>query len=387
MDRRARWHLAQDVAVAALVAALGLAEVWMPFESVQGAGSPVLSTVAILACAILLALRRLVPLALVGVPLTWVACFVATGGDTQVLFFGGFLPLAIALYSGARHGGVRVSATVCGSVFASVILADLFVPELQGPSEVFFHWGVLLTVFLIGIGMRVSERRAVDAAVRATAAEADAREAALRAVAEERARIARELHDILGHSVSVMVVQAGAASEVVDVDAVAARKALEAIRTTGTDALAEVRRVVELLREDDHGSLSPQPGIARIPELIEQARGAGLAVDFRMDDTSDLSAGRQLAVYRVVQEALTNVRRHAGAASASVRIDRSADRVDITVSDDGDTAGAVRPAGHGLIGMRERVSLYGGTLEAGPGPGPEPSGWRVHASFPTGAGS
>jgi len=384
VDRRTRWHLAQDVAVAALIATLGLAEVWVPFDSVQGDGSPVLSTVAILVCAVLLALRRLVPLALVGVPLTWVACFVATGGETQVLFFGGFLPIVLALYSGARHGGVRTSTIVCGSVFAAVILADLFVPELQGPSEQFFHWGVLLTVFLIGIGMRVSERRAVDAAMRAAVAETESREAALRAVAEERARIARELHDILGHSVSVMVVQAGAAAEVVDVDAAAARQALEAIRTTGTDALAEVRRVVELLREGDHDALSPQPGIERIPELIEQARGTGLVVEYRADDTSDLSAGRQLAVYRVVQEALTNVRRHARAASASVAIDRSADRVEITVTDDGDGA-AAGPAGQGLLGMRERVTLYGGTLDAGPGPGP--GGWRVHASLPTRAGT
>ncbi|RXZ51607.1 sensor histidine kinase [Agromyces binzhouensis] len=383
MDRRTRWHLAQDVAVAVMIAAIGLAEVWVPFESVQGTGSPLVSTVAILVCAVLLAMRRIVPLALVGVPLTWVACFVATAGDTQVLFFGGFLPLALTLYTGARHGSLRTSAAVCGSVFAAVILADFFVPELQGPSEVLFHWGVLLTVFLIGIGMRVSERRAVDAAVRASIAETEAREAALRAVADERARIARELHDILGHSVSVMVVQAGAAAEVVDIDAGAARRALEAIRTTGTDALAEVRRVVELLREADHDSLSPQPGIARIPELIEQARGTGLAVEFRADDTSDLSAGRQLAVYRVIQEALTNVRRHSGAASAMVAIDRTADRVDVTVTDDGGDADPVGAAGHGLVGMRERVTLYGGTLEAGPGP----SGWRVHASLPTGAGS
>lgn len=385
MDRRTRWHLAQDIAVAALIAALGLAEVWVPFESVQGTGSPVLSTVAIAVCAVLLAMRRIFPLVLVGVPLTWVVCFVATAGDTQVLFFGGFLPIALTLYTGARHGGVRTSALICGSVFASVILADLFVPELQGPSEVFFHWGVLLTIFLVGIGMRVSEQRAVDAAVRAAAAEADARQSALRAAAEERARIARELHDILGHSVSVMVVQAGAAAQVVDTDPVAARRALEAIRSTGTDALADVRRVVALLREADHESLAPQPGIARIPELIEQARADGLVVDYRSDDTSDLTAGRQLAVYRVVQEALTNVRRHARAASASVVIDRTADRIDITVTDDGPLAAESpeHPAGHGLLGMRERVAIYGGTLEAGPAP----SGWRVHATLPTGAAS
>ncbi|MGR0321142.1 sensor histidine kinase [Agromyces sp. ZXT2-3] len=384
MDRRTRWHLAQDVAVAALVAALGLAEVWVPFDSVQGTGSPVVASIAILICAAPLTVRRMFPIVLVGIPLTWVVCFVATSGDMLVLFFGSFLPVALALYSGARHGSVRISAIVCGSVFATVLLADLFVPELQGPSEQFFHWGVLLTIFLVGIGMRASERRAVDAAVRAAAAEADARQAALRAVAEERARIARELHDILGHSMSVMVVQAGAAAEVVDADPVAARTAMEAIRTTGSDALAEVRRVVELLREDDHDSLAPQPGIARIPELVDQARAAGLDVDFRMpEDAGDVSAGRQLAVYRVVQEALTNVRRHARAASASVAIDRTTDRIDITVSDDGDALAVERPAGHGLLGMRERVALYGGTFEAGPGP----SGWRVHASLPTGATS
>ncbi|MGR2753434.1 sensor histidine kinase [Agromyces arachidis] len=383
MDRRTRWHLAQDVAVAAIIAALGLAEVWVPFESVQGSGSPVLSTAAILVVGVLLALRRVAPLVLVGVPLTWVACFIATAGDTQVLFFGGFLPLVLALYTGARHGRIPVSAAVCGSVFASVILADLFVPELQGPSELFFHWGVLVTVFLVGLGMRVSERRAVDAAVRAAAAENEAREAAMRAASEERARIARELHDILGHSVSVMVVQAGAAAEVVDVDPAAARRALEAIRATGSEALADMRRVVALLRDDGLEALSPQPGIAGIPELIEQARANGLDVEFRSDDTSDLSAGRQLAVYRVVQESLTNVRRHAGAAAASVAIDRATDRVDITVTDDGGAAVPAGAAGHGLLGMRERVALYGGTLEAGPGP----TGWRVHASLPTGAGS
>ncbi|WP_400994268.1 sensor histidine kinase [Agromyces sp. GXQ0307] len=384
MDRRTRWHLAQDAAVAALVAALGLAEVWVPFESVQGTGSPVVASAAILAAAVLLALRRTFPLVLVGIPLIWVACFVATSGDTLVLFFGGFLPIALTLYSGARHGSIRTSAIVCGSVVVATVLADFFVPELQGPSEVLFHWGVLLTILLVGIGMRVSERRAVDAALRAGAAEAEARQEALRAVAEERARIARELHDILGHSMSVMVVQAGAAAEVVDSDPVAARTAMEAIRTTGSDALAEVRRVVELLRDDDYESLSPQPGIARIPELVEQARATGLVVDLRMpESTADLSAGRQLAVYRVVQEALTNIRRHARASTASVAIDRADDRVDITVTDDGAMPDLERPAGHGLLGMRERVALYGGTLEAGP----EPSGWRVHASLPTGASS
>lgn len=383
MEHRDRWHLAQDSILAALVAAIGLAEVWVPFESVQGTGSPVVSTIVILMCAVLLALRRLWTVLLVGVPLIAVAVFVATGGDAQVLFFGGFLPIALALYSGARHGSPRVSALVCGSVFAAVLLADFFVPELQGPSEVLFHWGALLTVFLVGIGLRTSERRAVDAALRASAAESEARQSALRAVAEERTRIARELHDILGHSMSVMVVQAGAAAQLVDDDPDEVRRALETIRATGSESLAEVRRVVSLLREDEHVGLAPQPGIARIPELVVRARSEGIDVACSVDeDAAALSAGVQLAVYRVVQESLTNVRRHARATSARVTIERRADDVLITVTDDGRSAGtSTSTTGLGLLGMRERVTLYGGSLEAGPGA----DGWRVHAVLPVGA--
>ncbi|MGR0220597.1 sensor histidine kinase [Agromyces sp. ZXT2-6] len=385
MEHRDRWHLVQDSILAALVAAIGLAEVWVPFESVQGTGSPVVSSTLILLCAALLALRRTWPILLVGIPLVWVSAFVATGGDAQVLFFGGFLPLALALYSGARHGDLRTSVVVCGSVFASVLLADFFVPELQGPSEVLFHWGALLTVFLVGIGLRTSEHRAVDAALRAAAAEAVAQQAALRAVAEERARIARELHDILGHSMSVMVIQAGAAAQVLDDDPEEARRALEAIRRTGIDSLAEVRRVVSLLREDERVGLAPQPGIARIPELIAQARSDGLDATYTVDEgVGDLSAGMQLAVYRVVQEALTNVRRHARATAVRVAIARRDDDVQVTVTDDGapDVAAPVR-VGQGLLGMRERVALYGGTVESGPAP----VGWRVHAVLPAGASS
>ncbi|MEV1130004.1 sensor histidine kinase [Agromyces sp. NPDC049794] len=381
MEARDRWHLAQDSALAATVALMGIAEVWVPFESVEGTGSPIVSSVVILVSAALIALRRTRTGLLAGVPLAWIIATIASDGHPQVLFFGGLVPLMLALYSGVRHGTVRVAAIVCGSVLATILLGDLFIPELQEPSEILFHWGVTIAVFLVGFGLRLSERRAVDAALRAAAAEAEAERASLRAVAEERTRIARELHDILGHSLSVMVVQAGAAAQVVDEDPETARRALEAIRATGSESLAEIRRVVSLLRED-RPDLSPQPGITRIPELIDQARADGLQVEYTVDDDAfELSAGRQLVVYRVVQESLTNIRRHTRATAANVSVRRRDGEVLITVTDDGHTSfDAPATTGHGLLGMRERVALYGGTLETGQ----EQGGWRVHAVVPVG---
>lgn len=381
MEARDRWHLAQDSALAAIVASMGIAEVWVPFESVEGTGSPIVSSVVILVSAALIALRRTRTGLLAVVPLAWIIATVASDGHPQVLFFGGLVPLMLVLYSGVRHGTVRVAAMVCGSVLATILLGDLFIPELQEPSEILFHWGVTIAVFLVGFGLRLSERRAVDAALRAAAAEAEAEQASLRAVAEERTRIARELHDILGHSLSVMVVQAGAAAQVVDEDPETARRALEAIRATGSDALAEIRRVVSLLRED-RPDLSPQPGITRIPELIEQARADGLQVEYTVDDDAfELSAGRQLVVYRVVQESLTNIRRHTRATAANVSVRCRDGEVLVTVTDDGHTRlDATATTGHGLLGMRERVALYGGTLETGQ----EQGGWRVHAVVPVG---
>lgn len=387
MRRVDRWQLLQDAVLAGLVCAAGLAEVWAPFESVQGSGSPVTSTVGIVGCGLLLAFRRSAPVVLVGVPAIWIGLGIVAGGDLQVLFFGQLVPLYLALYSAARHGTRREAALVCGSVLAAVLIADLTIPELQSANELLFHWAVLLAVFGVGVGLRTSERRAVEAALRASAAEATAREEALRAVAEERARIARELHDILGHSVSVMVVQAGAAAQAVEDDPAFARRALEAIRTTGTQSLDEVRRVVALLRDDHPAGIAPQPGLAALPELIASACTSRLSVTLTESGEPALGPGQELAVYRIVQEALTNVRKHASASNVHVEITHGAQATEVLVTDDGGTAAAPLSAGHGLVGMQERVALYGGSLTAGAGG----DGWQVHATLPTpapmGAGS
>ncbi|MFF4763935.1 sensor histidine kinase [Streptomyces sp. NPDC001292] len=211
------------------------------------------------------------------------------------------------------------------------------------------------------------------------------------AVAAERARIARELHDVVAHNVSVMVVQADGAAYVLDAAPDQAKKALETISSTGRQALAEMRRLLGVLRTGEHqesGEYVPQPDVDQIEELVEQCRGSGLPVDFRIEGTPrPLPSGVELTAYRIVQEALTNTRKHGGPnAGASVRLVYFDDGLGLLVEDDGKGAphelyeeGGADGRGHGLIGMRERVGMVGGTLDAGPRPG---GGFRISALLP-----
>ncbi|WP_328910872.1 sensor histidine kinase [Streptomyces sp. NBC_00234] len=211
------------------------------------------------------------------------------------------------------------------------------------------------------------------------------------AVAAERARIARELHDVVAHNVSVMVVQADGAAYVMDAAPDQARQALETISSTGRQALAEMRRLLGVLRTGDapeSGEYVPQPDVGQIEDLIEQVRQTGLAVDFKIEGTPrPLPSGVELTAYRIVQEALTNTRKHGGPdAGASVRLVYFDDGLGLLVEDDGRGAahelyedGGADGAGHGMIGMRERVGMVGGTLDAGPRPG---GGFRISALLP-----
>jgi signal transduction histidine kinase len=248
--------------------------------------------------------------------------------------------------------------------------------------------GPALLAWVLGDSMRY--RRAYYASLEDRAArlerERDA-QARIAAVAE-RARIARELHDVIAHNVSVMVVQADGASYALGTDPARAREALAAISATGRQALAEMRRLLGVLRREEASGSSeraPQPGIGELGELLEQARGAGLPVSFTVEGVPrPLPGGAALAAYRIVQESLTNTRKHAGpVASASVTLRYSDDALMLAISDDGwgDLGGAAMPgaAGHGLTGMRERVALYGGSVAAGPRPG---GGFEVVATLP-----
>lgn len=211
------------------------------------------------------------------------------------------------------------------------------------------------------------------------------------AVAAERARIARELHDVVAHNVSVMVVQADGAAYVMDAAPDQARQALETISSTGRQALAEMRRLLGVLRTGDTregGEYVPQPDVEQIEDLVDQVRRTGLAVDFKVEGTArPLPSGVELTAYRIVQEALTNTRKHGGPdAGASVRLVYFDDGLGLLVEDDGRGAahelyedGGADGAGHGMIGMRERVGMVGGTLDAGPRPG---GGFRISALLP-----
>jgi signal transduction histidine kinase len=300
------------------------------------------------------------------------------------LFFGQFVPMAVAVFSMARHGRDRVP--LYGAVAGAGVLLffDLVVEELQAPGEIVFHWGVFAIVWGFGVGLRRHELRAEASTRRAVEVEVRAAEQAMAAVLAERTRIARELHDIVAHSVSTMVVQAGAAEQVVDDDPEFVRRALGTIRATGSEALGEMRRVVAMLRdEDEPGALGPQPGVGSVPDLVDAARETGL--DVRLAVTGDpvpLPAGVDLAAYRIVQEALTNARRHARASTVDVSLAFGADELAIEVRDDGVGAAAGPAGGHGLAGMRERVLLYGGRLELGQPAGP---GFVVRAFLPVGA--
>jgi signal transduction histidine kinase len=237
-----------------------------------------------------------------------------------------------------------------------------------------------------GVIIRNRERIFVDTERRASAAEADRLAAAERAVASERSRIAREMHDVVAHSMSVISVQAAAGREIVHADPDKAAKVFATIETVGRESLAELRRMLGVLRDTgDHGAaLSPQPGIADIPAVVAQTSASGVSSDLVVEGHARaLAPGIELAVYRVVQEALTNVLKHAGpSTSAAVRIAYAANEVTVEVTDDGRGAAtglSAGGAGHGLIGMRERVEIYGGTFAAGPRDG---SGFGVVAVLP-----
>jgi signal transduction histidine kinase len=201
------------------------------------------------------------------------------------------------------------------------------------------------------------------------------------AVSEERARIARELHDVIAHSVSVMVVQAGAAQAVLEQHPERAVESLEAVQETGRQALVEMSRLVGLLRDDSEElGLAPQPGLGELDALVAQVRTAGLPVEVRIEGLQrKVSLGVDLSAYRVIQEALTNALKHAGRARAEVTVRFEHDALEVEVLDDGPGCMNAHSGGHGLAGMRERVSVFGGEFVAGPLPG---GGFAVRARLP-----
>ena len=298
--------------------------------------------------------------------------------------FAGFLAaLAAAFLLGMVED--RRQAVV-GLLVATVALLVIVGndPERE-TGDIYFTPLLFFAVWLCGFGLSHRLGRAREAEERAARMERARLEEARAAVAEERARIARELHDVVGHAVSVMTVQASGVRRLLNPEQDREREALMIVEQTGREALAEMRRLVGVLRRPEEApALAPQPSLQYLDRLVEQAREAGLPVDVRIEgEAKELPAGVDLTAYRLVQEALTNAIKHAQATSAQVFVRYEDGAVELQVVDDGRGAsdGSSESGGHGLVGMRERVTVYGGELEAGPRP---EGGFALKARLPTG---
>ncbi|MEU6259316.1 sensor histidine kinase [Streptomyces sp. NPDC047043] len=360
-------------------------------SAVRGTDSPALIVPITFLLCLVIALRRRMPekmlLLSIGLGLTQLVLNVQTmAADFAML---------VIVYTVAATGARWASRLALAVGLGAAPLAQMRWP-LDGSALGNAAKAVFLTVpFALAwvLGDSIRTRRAYFAQLEERAARLEKeREAQAKvAVAAERARIARELHDVVAHNVSVMVVQADGAAYVLDAAPDQAKKALETISSTGRQALAEMRRLLGVLRTGEHqevGEYVPQPDVEQIDELIEQCRTSGLPVDFKVEGTPrPLPSGVELTAYRIVQEALTNTRKHGGPnAGASVRLVYFDDGLGLLVEDDGKGAphelyeeGGADGQGHGLIGMRERVGMVGGTLDAGPRPG---GGFRISALLP-----
>ena len=294
------------------------------------------------------------------------------------------LALLVALYTVAASQPRRVAVAAGGVLEVGALLAGIrFAPARDALASVIFLSGLVVAAFFIGT--TVQARRAYLGALvdRAARAERDRDQQARLAATTERTRLARELHDIVAHSLTVVVTLAEAASAAATTDPPAAREAMAQVATTGRSALGEMRRLLGVLRteDDDAGGWAPAPGLDGLDGLVTRARAAGLPVRLTVAGRPrPLTAAMDATAHRIVQEALTNVLKHAvepSAVDVLVRWD-AADLV-LQVADDGRFAAGAREAGHGLTGMRERVAIFGGVLTAGPGPS---GGWVVRATMP-----
>ena len=364
-----RWDVA--LAAATLVGA------WVEIAALQPAHATVAVLTSLYAC-LALAFRRAYPVAVavictsaqvvnqwlavpisdLAVPLVWLVVSIYT--------MGRYTPLRRALIGLAMVGGLFVST--------------LFMDE----SDWFFGAMVAGVPFLVGVAFRANANETDELTERVSTMEQQREAEVAAALAEERARIARDLHDVIAHSVTVMLVQAGAAQEVLATDPVRATAALGSVQDAGREALSEMSTLLGMLHDDtDAVGLSPQPGIDQLERLVRQASGSGFEATLTVVGTPyDVLPGIQVSIYRVVQESLTNIRKHSSATHALVTMTYADGRVVTEICSNGRATGTGEGSGRGIVGMRERVDIYGGVLEAGPLPD---GGYRVLASIPVGS--
>jgi signal transduction histidine kinase len=343
-----------DIVVAVVLVVLAELQVWL---SAAVGHDAVVAAVVSPVLGVCVAVRRVRPFAAGIVGQAAVAGTFAIWGDTQI--FGNTIAWFCTLY------GLTVWTTsrqfLVGTAFVTVTNVAASAGPAGSPARS-MPFAVVTLVVMVLVRRVLGDRER-----RARLAERERDIAAREAVVEERARIARELHDAIAHNVSMMVVQAGAERRVLDDEGGPTREVLETIEQIGRTALTEMRRLVGMLRSDDDDPLAPQPGIDDLTTLVAQVREAGLPVELEVGgEGRRLPVGLELSAYRIVQEALTNALKHAGDARATVRVHYGPDSLELEIVDDG--AGSTAPVasgGHGLVGMRERVALYGGRFDAG----------------------
>jgi signal transduction histidine kinase len=286
----------------------------------------------------------------------------------------------VALYTAGAYLRLREAAAAL-ALAAGCIWISFAASETNGHSDFLFTLVVASAGWLVGRGMHGRVQHTAELAERTRRVEEQAEAERGAAVAEERRRIARDLHDVIAHSVSVMVVQAGAAEDVVERGEPGVLEPIRAVQETGRAALVEISRLLGLLRADGAElGLAPQPRLDELPDLVAQARTAGVPVELRIEGTPrGLPLGLDLSIYRIAQEALTNARKHSAGAAVDVALRYLDGEVELVVENGPGAETNGHRGGHGLIGMRERVGVFGGTLEAGPRPG---GGFRVQARLP-----
>ena len=376
---RLRWNQDYaDVAMAVALTAVALSTAGINHAQLDAVSVPllVLQTLPV-------AVRRRNPMRILIVTGLAIMLYSLLGYPQSNGQFGVFLAFYTVAANEPRRRAVVAAAVTAGGILVSIVSYAAFAHSgwTENLTGTYLSFGL---AWLIGDNLRVRRAYTQELEDRAIELEREREEKAAQAVTEERARIARELHDVVAHYVSVMVVQTAGARRIADKDPAAARTALEAVEAAGRTALTEMRRMLEVLREDDPG-MGPQPGLAELERLISQVRDVGLPVELNVEgDACCLPAGMDLAAYRIVQEALTNTVKHGGKATARVNVRYGNDYLEIEVTDDGRGAAAPLLAagergGHGLIGMKERAALYGGELQTGP---VFLGGYRVYARLP-----
>jgi signal transduction histidine kinase len=365
--------------------ASALAQIWLVDDpSAHGWGGPRWLSTAVAAAAI-------VPISLVRRrPVEALAVSFCAGTVLNVVLtapaegaFQTFVAALVLAFGVGAHVEGRASAAAIGALLAATVVTGVAVRVGQEyPSGEFVPILVWFgTTWLVGRFVRSWRLRAEELEVlaRRLAEEQEAR--AREAVGVERLRIARELHDVIAHNVSVVSVQAAAAERVLEGEQPVVREALGSIQATARSTIDEMRRMLGVLRAiDEAGRLAPLPGLADLDALAEQARAAGLSVDVRVEGTPPaLPAGLELSAYRIIQEGLTNAIKHGGDSRAAVTVRYVPDALELEVVDDGSGNGSGGGTGNGLAGIRERVGMFSGELEAGPRDG---GGWRLRARLP-----